>query len=151
MSRGRAVVEAIRSAVVMTEPQAVHPNVACRRTRDASTPVQSWKIGRSIGLLLRQAGGRMTEFPDFVLLHSVSALVIVLDGHGRIEWWNRACEVLTGHSLELVRGLLFWDVLLITDPKKSRRSNSSSLGSVRATHRAGSKIAGARRPARSDG
>ena len=60
----------------------------------------------------------MTEFPDFVFLHSVSALVIVLDGHGRIEWWNRACEVLTGHSLELVRGLLFWDILLITEPEE---------------------------------
>jgi PAS domain S-box-containing protein len=39
-------------------------------------------------------------------------LVLVLDPEGRIVHFNRACQVLTGYSLEEVRGKRPWDFLL---------------------------------------
>lgn len=44
------------------------------------------------------------------ILDTVAALVLVLDPEGRIIRFNRACEQLTGHSLEMVRGTLIWEL-----------------------------------------
>lgn len=51
---------------------------------------------------------------DFVsaVLDTAGALVVVLDAEGRIERFNRACERITGYSLEEVRGKPFWDLFL---------------------------------------
>ncbi|MBI3695430.1 MAG: PAS domain S-box protein [Acidobacteria bacterium] len=51
---------------------------------------------------------------DFVsaVLDTAGALVVVLDSEGRIERFNRACERITGYSLEEVRGKPFWDLFL---------------------------------------
>jgi PAS domain S-box-containing protein len=46
------------------------------------------------------------------LLHTVDALVVVLDVHGRIVKFNRACEQVTGYSYAEVRGRRIWDLLL---------------------------------------
>jgi len=43
------------------------------------------------------------------ILDTVGALVTVLDPQGRIERFNRACELTTGYSLEQVRGKHIWD------------------------------------------
>ncbi len=46
------------------------------------------------------------------VLDTVGALVIVLDPHGRIVRFNRACEQLTGYDFEEVRGRIFWEIVL---------------------------------------
>jgi two-component system cell cycle sensor histidine kinase/response regulator CckA len=46
------------------------------------------------------------------LLDTIDALVVVLDRHGRIVRFNRACEELTGYSFAEVRGRYVWDMLL---------------------------------------
>ena len=45
------------------------------------------------------------------ILNTVGALVVVLDPHGRIIRFNRACEQTTGYTFEEVRGRPIWDLL----------------------------------------
>ena len=49
------------------------------------------------------------------ILHTVGALVVVLDPEGRIIRFNRACEQMTGYSFEEVRGQCIWDLFLIPE------------------------------------
>lgn len=56
------------------------------------------------------------------ILDTVGALVVVIDGEGRIVRLNRACEQMTGQSLEQARGLRFWDVFAVEEEKEHFRS-----------------------------
>lgn len=47
-----------------------------------------------------------------VFLETVGALVVVLDGEGRILRWNAACERATGYSRDEMLGKPFWDLLV---------------------------------------
>ncbi len=49
------------------------------------------------------------------ILHTVGALVVVLDPEGRIIRFNRACEQITGYSFEEVRGQCIWDLFLVPE------------------------------------
>ncbi len=44
------------------------------------------------------------------ILHTVGALVVVLDPQGKIVRFNRACEEVSGYSYDEVRGKYFWDL-----------------------------------------
>src|SRR5580658_4665993 len=46
------------------------------------------------------------------ILHTVGALVVVLDPQGRIVRFNRACEEVSGYSYEEVKEKHFWDLCL---------------------------------------
>jgi PAS domain S-box-containing protein len=46
------------------------------------------------------------------VLHTVGALVVVLDGEGRIVQFNRCCEETTGYRSEEVLGERVWDLLV---------------------------------------
>jgi len=54
------------------------------------------------------------EFIEAVL-ETVGALVVVLDRHGKILRFNRACEQATGYSSEEITGKAVWDVLLVPE------------------------------------
>jgi diguanylate cyclase (GGDEF)-like protein/PAS domain S-box-containing protein len=56
---------------------------------------------------------------DFIstVLETVHSLIIVLDRTGRVVHFNRACESLTGFTVQDLRGVLFWDVLIPNDEK----------------------------------
>jgi PAS domain S-box-containing protein len=47
------------------------------------------------------------------ILEAVNALIAVLDDQGRFVRFNRACEQITGYSLEEVKGKYIWDLFLI--------------------------------------
>ena len=49
------------------------------------------------------------------ILDTVGALVVVLDGEGRILRFNPACEITSGYSLEEVQGKCLWDLFLEPD------------------------------------
>jgi PAS domain S-box-containing protein len=51
---------------------------------------------------------------DFIgaVLATAGALVVVLDGHGRIVRFNRACEQVSGYTFADVYGRTVWDLLL---------------------------------------
>jgi PAS domain S-box-containing protein len=49
------------------------------------------------------------------ILHTVGALVVVLDTEGKIIRFNRACEQMTGYSFEEVRGQCIWDLFLVPE------------------------------------
>ncbi len=49
------------------------------------------------------------------VLDTAGALVMVLNRHGRIIRFNRACEETTGYSFEEVRGKYWWDLFLLPD------------------------------------
>ena len=57
---------------------------------------------------------QLQEERNFVstILDTVGALVVVLDGEGRILRFNPACEITTGYSVKEVQGRCVWDLFL---------------------------------------
>jgi PAS domain S-box-containing protein len=53
------------------------------------------------------------------ILHTVGALVVVLDPQARIVRFNRACEQLCGYSFEEVKQRYFWDLCIV--PEEAER------------------------------
>jgi PAS domain S-box-containing protein len=64
---------------------------------------------------------RQHEFIETVL-ETASALVVVLDRHGKILRFNRACEQTTGYSSEELVGKSVWDVLVLPEEIDSVRA-----------------------------
>lgn len=57
---------------------------------------------------------------DFQAFETLGALVVVLEPGGRIVYWNRACSLLTGSSIDAVQGKYVWD--LLCEPEEIRAS-----------------------------
>lgn len=53
------------------------------------------------------------------ILHTVGALVVVLDPQGRIVRFNRACERVSGYSFAEVKDKYFWDLCVV--PEEAQR------------------------------
>jgi PAS domain S-box-containing protein len=53
---------------------------------------------------------------------ALGALVIVLEPNGKIVHWNRACSLLTGSSMDEVRGKHVWELLRETEEITSLRN-----------------------------
>lgn len=69
------------------------------------------------------------DFTD-AILHTVGALVVVLDPQGRIIRFNRACEQITGYSLAQVKGKYFWELFSIsTEAQKAKKHWEKLLAS----------------------
>jgi PAS domain S-box-containing protein len=66
------------------------------------------------------------------ILHTVGALVVVLDPEGRIIRFNRACEQMTGYSFAEVQGQFIWDLFLPSDEAERFKA---SLQAARADQR----------------
>ncbi|MBH0193876.1 MAG: PAS domain S-box protein, partial [Nitrospira sp.] len=66
------------------------------------------------------------EFIEAVL-ETAGALVVVLDRHGKILRFNRACEQTTGYSSEEILGKTVWDVLLIPEEIDAVKAVFASL------------------------
>ncbi len=66
---------------------------------------------------LKRVEEELQEERNFVstILDTVGALVVVLDGEGRILRFNPACELTTGYSMEEVQGKYLWDLFLATE------------------------------------
>jgi PAS domain S-box-containing protein len=62
----------------------------------------------------RRAAEALRQERDFVsaVLDTAGALVVVLDGQGRITRFNRACEHVTGYTAAQVLGRVFWEFLI---------------------------------------
>src|SRR5277367_3074781 len=63
---------------------------------------------------LKRTEAQLQEERNFVstILDTVGALVVVLDGEGRILRFNPACELTTGYSMDEVQGKCVWDLFL---------------------------------------
>jgi PAS domain S-box-containing protein len=61
------------------------------------------------------------------ILSTAGALIVVLDGEGRIVRFNRACEEVTGYSQDEIRDRLLWDVLLVEEEKEAVKSVFAEL------------------------
>jgi PAS domain S-box-containing protein len=66
---------------------------------------------------LKRVEEELQEERNFVsaILDTVGALVVVLDDEGRILRFNPACEIITGYSMEEVRGKRIWDLFLVSE------------------------------------
>src|SRR5271154_6293981 len=66
---------------------------------------------------LKQVEEELQKERNFVstILDTVGALVVVLDGEGRILRFNPACELTTGYSMEEVQGKCIWDLFLFAE------------------------------------
>src|ERR1700690_2144900 len=73
---------------------------------------------------LKRIEEELQEERNFVsaILDTVGALVVVLDGQGRILRFNPACELTTGYSMEEVLGKCIWDLFLL--PEETHRFQS---------------------------
>ena len=52
------------------------------------------------------------------ILDTVGALVVVMDGEGRIVRLNRACEQMTGRSIEEARNQCLWDLFVVPEERE---------------------------------
>ncbi len=66
---------------------------------------------------------------DFIsaVMHTLGALVVVLDREGRIIQFNHACETVTGFSCAEVEGRPLWDALLLPEELDSVRAVFNDL------------------------
>ncbi len=66
---------------------------------------------------------------DFVsaVMHTLGALVVVLDRKGNIIQFNHACEAVTGYSFAEIEGRAVWDTLLLPEEQDSVREVFNSL------------------------
>jgi PAS domain S-box-containing protein len=73
---------------------------------------------------LKRVEEELQEERNFVstMLDTVGALVVVLDGEGRILRFNPACELTTGYSMEEVQGRCIWDLFLAAEEADRFRS-----------------------------
>jgi PAS domain S-box-containing protein len=55
-----------------------------------------------------------------IVIETVGALVLVVDGEGRILRWNTACEAATGYTRDEVLGKPFWFLLLPEEEEEVR-------------------------------
>ena len=61
------------------------------------------------------------------ILHTVGALVVVLDPEGRIIRFNRACEQTSGYSFAEVAGQKIWDVFMVPEEVDRFKSDFQQL------------------------
>jgi PAS domain S-box-containing protein len=61
------------------------------------------------------------------ILHTVGALVVVLDREGRIIRFNRACEQTSGYSFAEVSGQKIWDVFMVPEEVDHFKSDFRQL------------------------
>src|ERR1700733_8076463 len=73
---------------------------------------------------LKRVEEELQEERNFVstILDTVGALVVVLDGEGRILRFNPACEITTGYSMGEVQGKCVWDLFLAPEEADRFRS-----------------------------
>src|SRR5271154_2964891 len=73
---------------------------------------------------LKRVEEELQEERNFVsaILDTVGALVVVLDGEGRILRFNPACELTTGYSMEEVQGKCLWDLFLSAEEAERFKS-----------------------------
>ena len=79
---------------------------------------------------LKQNEDSLRRERDFIstILSTARALVVTLDREGRIVRFNRACERLTGHSLEQVEGRHFWNVFPTSEQTGSAQAAFGQQG-----------------------
>jgi PAS domain S-box-containing protein len=61
------------------------------------------------------------------ILHTVGALVVVLDPEGRVIRFNRACEQTSGYSFAEVAGQKIWDLFMIPEEVERFKSDFQQL------------------------
>ncbi len=70
-----------------------------------------------------------------LLLDALGALVIILDSNGRILHCNKACQKVTGYSLEEMRGRQIFDFLIVPEERDRVRRVFSELVETAAPNR----------------
>jgi two-component system cell cycle sensor histidine kinase/response regulator CckA len=79
----------------------------------------------------KKAKENLKKERDFVstVLDTVGAIVLVLDRDGRVVRFNRACELVSGYSLEEAQGRFVWDFLLPPEQVEGVKKVFSTLTS----------------------
>lgn len=62
------------------------------------------------------------------ILHTVGALVVVLDPQGRIVRFNRACEEVSGYAFNEVKEKYFWDLCVLPEEAERFKAVISQMG-----------------------
>jgi PAS domain S-box-containing protein len=77
----------------------------------------------------KEAEAELRRERDFIdaTLHTLDALVVVLDRKGRVVRFNHACEALTGYTENEVRGRPIWEIFLLPEETGAVREGFDSL------------------------
>jgi PAS domain S-box-containing protein len=65
------------------------------------------------------------------ILDTVGALIVVLDPHGRIVRFNRACERTTGYAIVEVEGRFVWDLFLLPEEADNFKATFADMNAQR--------------------
>jgi PAS domain S-box-containing protein len=73
---------------------------------------------------LKQAEQALQEERNVVsaILHTVGALVVVLDAQGKIRRFNRACELVSGYSFAEMEGKYLWELCVTAEDTERLRA-----------------------------
>lgn len=63
------------------------------------------------------------------VLNTADVLVVVLDPQGRVIFFNKKCENLTGYSAEEVKGIPYWDIFIKRDELNGVKDDFFNLAS----------------------
>lgn len=108
-------------AMYYREPRS--PGEAERKLIEIATDLAGIAIER------RRSDETLQRERDFIaaVLETAGALVVVLDGEGRIVRFNRACELASGYTFEEVKGRPVWDFLLAPEEAEAVKGVFSEL------------------------
>jgi PAS domain S-box-containing protein len=86
------------------------------------------QINKEILILYKEIETKNAELQierDFIsaVLETAGSLVVILDREGRIVRFNRACEQITGYTIDEVRGKALWDLFLVSDEVKAGKAS----------------------------
>jgi PAS domain S-box-containing protein len=93
------------------------------------------QIGQFIERKRAEEGLRREHALNSAILDTSAALVVVLERHGRIVRFNRACEQITGWSAAEIKGKTFWNILLFPEEFASVKAVFDKLNSGRSPQR----------------
>nr|WP_290226651.1 PAS domain S-box protein [Trichocoleus desertorum] len=77
----------------------------------------------------KQAEAGLQQERNFIaaVLDTVTNLIVVLDPQGHIIRFNRACQRVTGYTFAEVKGIPFWDILLLPEEIAGVKAGFSQL------------------------
>ncbi|WP_413160191.1 PAS domain S-box protein [Capilliphycus salinus ALCB114379] len=135
----------IHHLIVGTEKGAIAGIVTQTTILHALDPMEMYTVIQMLQQQVRQLQGqrvqRLTRQPpqppavnsppeqdlNRAIVETISNLVVVLDTHGRIVRFNKACEVLTGYSLSEVQHQVFWEIFLSPPQQQQVKSSFQNL------------------------
>ncbi len=113
-----------RDLIVKTNLARLVPAIQ-RELREAGSRLERRRAEEALVAEITRNERELQRERDFVtaVVDTAPTLVYVVDLEGRIVRCNRACEEMTGYTLDEVKGLRFWEVVLPAEEDEEVRTH----------------------------